>query len=74
MRNFPSLLIYLYEFLQGRIDKIKHVFSMINEDNLSPNLQSYAGYLEAFSNSKFMDVTEIQQVVNEMKTKVAHLT
>ncbi|GBM79131.1 hypothetical protein AVEN_256246-1 [Araneus ventricosus] len=41
----------------------------MKEDNLFPNLQSYAGYLEAFSNSKYMDVTEIQQVVDEMKTK-----
>ncbi|KAF8773555.1 DNA-directed RNA polymerase like protein [Argiope bruennichi] len=54
---------------EGRIDRIKHVFSLMKEDNMSPNLQSYAGYLEAFSNSKYMDVNEIQNVVDEMKTK-----
>ncbi|GBN00636.1 DNA-directed RNA polymerase, mitochondrial [Araneus ventricosus] len=53
---------------KGRIDKVKLIFSLIKEDNLSPNLQSYAGYLEAFSNSKFMHVSEIQKVVDEMKT------
>ncbi|CAL1300720.1 unnamed protein product [Larinioides sclopetarius] len=54
---------------KGRIDKIKYVFSLMKEDSLFPNLQSYAGYLEALSNSKYMDVGEIQQVVDEMKTK-----
>ncbi|XP_054716419.1 DNA-directed RNA polymerase, mitochondrial-like [Uloborus diversus] len=54
---------------KGRLDKVKKVFSLMMEDDMAPNLQSYVGYLECIGRSKFIDFEEIQNVVNEMKTK-----
>ena len=39
-------------------------------DKIAPNLQSYAGYLEAISRSRCVDVSEIPKIVNEMKSHV----
>ncbi|GFU20587.1 DNA-directed RNA polymerase, mitochondrial [Nephila pilipes] len=54
---------------KGRVDKIKQVFSIMKEDQVSPNLESYACYLEGISKSKFIDVIAIELVVKEMKSQ-----
>ncbi|GFU85189.1 DNA-directed RNA polymerase, mitochondrial [Trichonephila clavipes] len=54
---------------KGRIDKIKHVLSVMKEDQVSPNLESYAYYLEGISRSKFIDVSAIELVVKEMRSQ-----
>nr|XP_042895420.1 DNA-directed RNA polymerase, mitochondrial-like isoform X2 [Parasteatoda tepidariorum] len=54
---------------KGRLDKVKKIVSQMSENSISPNLQSYAGYLECIGRSKFLDISEIQHVVKEIKSK-----
>ncbi|XP_035228391.1 DNA-directed RNA polymerase, mitochondrial-like isoform X2 [Stegodyphus dumicola] len=54
---------------KGRLDKVKQIFQFMSSDNIAPNLQSYAGYLECISRREFIDVPEIQNVINEMHSK-----
>lgn len=42
----------------------------MTNDKITPSLESYAGYLEAISRSKCVDVAEIPKIVSEMKSNV----
>ncbi|GIY15604.1 DNA-directed RNA polymerase, mitochondrial [Caerostris extrusa] len=73
--KIETLGVDLYNLLisgwakKGRLDKIKEVFSFMEEDQVSPNLQSYVGYLEGISNCKLKDINQMQQVIMDMKKK-----
>ncbi|KFM60230.1 DNA-directed RNA polymerase, mitochondrial, partial [Stegodyphus mimosarum] len=54
---------------KGKLDKVKQIFQFMSSDNIAPNLQSYAGYLECISRREFINVPEIQNVINEMHSK-----
>lgn len=43
----------------------------MSTDGVVPNLQSYLGYLECIARSKLIDVSEIQNIVKEIKSKVS---
>ncbi|KAG8187133.1 hypothetical protein JTE90_004879 [Oedothorax gibbosus] len=67
----PEVYNYLISgwALKGKLDKVKQVFLLMAKDDVAPNLQSYAGYLECIARSSILDVSKIRNVINELKSK-----